>query len=312
MRHLVLALLPLLATAWWAGGCYQDASAPVGASVTVLLVDGWAPLSAVERVEVYVTEVEASTTADTLSGQQTWTRITAPRGHYDLSALPLGSTLVAGSGLVPVGVYQAVRLTVNTDSTRVFLSNGRAAKVRWPVAGEYAVPVILEGPVTATPESDLRLILEIDLARSFAANVDPLFDFVFVPAVRALDATAAGALAGTVLADGDTDGTPHPLANATVTVLAPGPGLAAGEAARIVAVGRTNPQGLFRIGYLVAGAYTVRVDAPVAASLPPLSVAAIVIVAGGESRLDVTLTGSRLSTLDAVVPPFPFPVERRL
>lgn len=312
MSHGLLSLLPLLTAALAAGGCYRDAAAPplADAPITVLLADGSAP-AIVDRVEVYVTEVAASTTPDTLPERQQWTPIVRPARRYELAALPPGVITVAGEGALPAGVYRAVRVTLNTDSTRVLLADGREARVRWPVPGEYAVHAIVEAPLDAPAAAGLRLGLELDVARSLGTGLDPLFDFVFLPLVRAVDVARTGALTGTVRADGNGDGTGQPLANAVVTVLAADPRYP-GEVGRVVATARSDALGQYRVGLLLNGSYTVRVDGPPLLSLVAVTVPDILIVAGAESRLDVTLTGPRLRVAEPVIPPIPLPVTRRL
>jgi hypothetical protein len=271
-----------------AAGCYRDTVAPDGVPVVVRLADGSSPAGPVDRVEVYVAEIAASTTADTLPDEQDWRVIATPRQRFDLAAIRAGSALLAAEGALPAHVYRAVRLTLDTDSSRVRFVDGADAQVRWPVAaGEYAVHAIVERPLEVSAERGLELVLAVQMVQSFTPNLDPQFDFAFFPVVRAVDANATGGVTGVVSADDDGDGVSAPLADAAVTVYRGDPA-APLSSWRIVTAARSDPRGGYRIGFLLAGSYIVRVEAAV--SLPPVEFPDLLIVAGGESRLDVTLT----------------------
>jgi hypothetical protein len=272
-----------------AAGCYRDSLGPDGgAPVVVRLADGSSPAGTVSRVEVYVTEIAASTTADTLPDQQEWGVIAAPRRRFDLAAIRPGSALLAAEGALRAGVYRAVRLTIDVDSSRVRLAGGAEASVRWPVsAGRYVVHAIVEQPLEVSAEDGLDLVLDVQLVQSLTPNLDPQFDLSFYPVVRAVDSHATGGVAGVVTADDDGDGVGVPLAEAAVTVYQ-GDVAAPVSRWRVVTVARSDQRGGYRIGFLLAGSYIVRVEAP--ATLPPADFPDLLIVAGGESRLDVTLT----------------------
>jgi hypothetical protein len=139
MSHVTVGLATVLVAAA-AAGCYRDAVSPgAGVPVVVRLADGSAPTGTVDRVEVYVTEIAASTTADTLPAEQEWRVIAVPRRRFDLAAIRAGGALLAAEGALPRGVYRAVRLTIDVDSSRVRFVGGDEAYVRWPVAsGRYA------------------------------------------------------------------------------------------------------------------------------------------------------------------------------
>jgi hypothetical protein len=277
----------MLLAAFGAAGCYTDPAAPDGAPVLVRLADGSAPAGLIDRVEVYVTEIAASTTPDTDPNHQEWRVVAAPHQRFDLAAIRPGGSLIAAEGALPPGTYRAVRLTFDTDSSRIRFKDGGEATVRWPVTGEYGVRAIVERPVEVSYERRLELVLDVQLEQSLSPNLDPLFDLAFTPMVRAVDATATGGVAGVVLADDDGDGFATPLAEAAVTVYQGDPAAPISRW-RLVTLARSDPQGSYRIGFLLAGTYIVRVEAPV--PLPPVAYPELLIVAGGESRLDVTLS----------------------
>jgi hypothetical protein len=270
-------------------GCYEDALTPDpgGTPVEALLTDGPFPFDLVERVEVYVTSVAASTTADTLPALQQWVPLVVPERRFDLLALQQGATASLGEGHLPMGVYRAVQLTIDGDSCRVVLRDGRAAKVRWPALGRFAVQAMVDQPVTIA-ESGVRIVVDVDVGRSFVPNVDPLFDFVFVPFVRAVTERETGALAGMVWGDADGDGVPEPLPNASVVVYRGDPAQLAATWL-LSATGHTDADGRYAVAFLPAGTYIVEVAAPWSAVLGVSSVPDIVIRAGAQTGHSVTL-----------------------
>lgn len=290
MRLVVPALLML--TGLVAGsGCYRDALGPEADLVpaTVLLTDAPFPASLVARVEVYVSQIAASMTADTLPEAQRWVIVSEPRQRFDLLGLQQGATALAGRGQLETGRYRAVRMTLNGDSSRIILHDGRTARVRWPAAGDVIVPAVVEQPIVITGSGD-TLVLDFDVGRSFVYNVDPLFDFVFVPALRAVRADSTGWLTGTVLGDADGDGVPQPIADAIVTVYR-GNALASSATWWAVATGRTDGVGHYMVAYLPPGAYVVLLESPWSTRLAAITMPDVLIRAGAGSRLDVTLPG---------------------
>ena len=271
--------------------CYRDLTVPDGVPVVVRLADGSLPLADLDldRVEVYVAEIAASTTADTRPDDQGWRVVATPRQRFDLAAIRPGAATLLAEGGLPPGTYRAVRLTIDTDSSRITRLDGSAAQVRWPVEGDYPVHAVVEEPITVPSAGGLELVLALQIAQGLSPTVDPLFDFVFFPVVRAVDAHATGGVAGLVLADGDGDGLAAPLANASVTVYRGDP-LEPITFWRAVSSARSDGLGNYRIGFLLAGSYIVRVEAP--AQLPPADYPDLLIVAGDERRLDMTLTSS--------------------
>ena len=272
-------------------GCYKDALAPMAdlAPARVLLTDSPFPFSLVDRVEVYVSQIAASMAADTLPEAQRWVIIAEPRRRFEFLALQQGDTALAGEGQLPLGAYQAVRMTVNGDSSDVVLHDGRTARVRWPAAGELVLPAVVEQPIVVS-DAGASIVLDFDVGRSFGYNLDPLFDFVFAPVLRAVRADSTGWLTGTVRGDSDGDGVPQPIADAIVTVYR-GNALATSASWWVVATGRTQADGDYTVAYLPPGAYIVRLETLWSARLGAITMPDVLIGVGAGSRLDVTLPG---------------------
>jgi hypothetical protein len=144
----------------------------------------------------------------------------------------------------------------------------------------------LEQPLDV--DTGTTLVLDFDVGRSFGYNVDPLFDFVFTPVLRAVRADRTGGLIGTVRGDPDGTGAPQPIADAIVTVYR-GSALAAASSWWVAATGRTDADGDYRVGFLLPGAYIVRLESPWSTRFGALTTPDVPVRVGEESRLDVTL-----------------------
>jgi len=253
------------------------------------LTDAGFPLDAVSHVEVYVTEIAASTQADTSAGAGGWVSIESPRRRFDLLALQQGAATLLGEAHIPAGDYLAVRLAIDCDSSRILWKDGGEARVRWPVNGELALHALVEEPL-AVPEGGAQLVIDFDAGRSFTNQLaDPLHDFAFMPFLRAVNAAATGALRGTVHGDLDGDGTLEPVRDAAITVYRGDPAQPP-ETWSVTATGHTGVDGAFVVAFLLAGSYIVRAEAPAATLLAALTVAHVSVAAGDDVSLPLVLS----------------------
>jgi hypothetical protein len=271
--------------------CYQDDSLWPSAAVgltSVYLTDAPLPFEMVDRVEVYVVEIAASTEVNTVLGQQEWLNIATPGRRFDLISLQQGVTELAGEGRLLVGQYEAVRLTINTDSSRVVFAGGGEARVRWPDTGSTPVFALVEEPLAVT-EAGCQIVVDFDVGQSFVFGLEnPLFDFLFVPFVRAVDKSVTGFLSGMVLGDIDGDQFQEPVENAVITVLR-GNSTEPPSSWSITATGHTDPDGRYSVGFLLAGTYTVQVTAPGSAVLGATTTPGVAIAVGQETTHTVVL-----------------------
>jgi hypothetical protein len=268
--------------------CYQDDVAAPRATglATVLLTDAGFPFDLVDRVEVYVSEIAASTDADT-SEVQEWVPITRPKRAFDLLGVQQGNTVLAGRGALPVGSYRMVRVSLVGDSSHVIMHDGREAAVRWPVEGEFSLHAWVPEPVMVA-DTGAEIVIDVDVGRSFVSALgDPMYDFVFLAHLRAVNSAATGTLSGSVSGDADGDGTAEPLVYASVSVIK-------GDTVTlapwfVVATGHTTTEGAYRIGFLLPGTYLVQVD-------PPSSV-----VLASETRPAVRIERGQVTTWSTIL-----------
>jgi hypothetical protein len=279
--------------------CYRDGGTePLADGVTrIFLTDAGFPFEAVSRVEVYVTEIEASTQADTSAGEGTWVRLADPHRAFDLLTLQRGTTALVGEVRLAPGDYRSVRIWIDGDSSLVVWKGGGEARIRWPSSGEFAVQARVDQSISVPPEGT-QIVIDFDVGESFT-NVlaDPLHDFLFAPFLRAVDVAATGTLRGTVRGDLDGDGVPDPVGGAAIAVYRGDPG-GPSSAWTLTATGRTDSSGGYVVGYLLAGSYIVRADAPASGVLGSLTASHVTIAAGQDVSLPLVLPNLSATSLD--------------
>ena len=167
-------------------GCYRDAAGPssVGPVTVRLSVDN--PHAFVERIEVYLSEIAASTEPIGAEGR-VWSLIARSPSRVAVPASDTDPAVVIGEGLLPIGTYRAVRLSLESDSSRVWLPGGELATVRWPVQGTVTVEASADEPL-AVLQRGIEILVTLDADGSFSTLLaDPVHDILFVPVAKATD-----------------------------------------------------------------------------------------------------------------------------
>jgi hypothetical protein len=279
--------MPLLTTALLAvGGCYQDdtsPSAPNSAKPTakVLLTDAPFPYDSVSSVNLHIVRIEASHQPDT-SGGGNWVLVTEPRKAFDLLELQQGTTTLVGEGELPAGQYRAIRMMIDTGLSSIIWSGGAQRVVNWQTYSQlYA---LVESPVEV-PTEGAEIVIDFDVGRSFLYAFYGRDDFTFSPHLRAINSAAAGAIAGTVTAD--YGGSPAPVKNASVTVCASDQ-CAPPDSGYAVTTGRSDDTGHYKIAFIRAGTYSVRIE-PDYPFLAPVVTHNVQVTRGATTALSVLL-----------------------
>ncbi len=299
-------ILLIVAGALLAGtACYEEDATGTGARggiANVLLTDAPFPFDSVASVNIYVVSIAASTSSDTIAGgTQQWVTITAPRKRFDLLELQQGRTELVGAGQLPAGSYKAVRMVIDTDSSSVIMNDGREASVHWPVSGELTLNALVESPVSM-PDAGADIVIDFDVGRSFYPGnpftdylpgaLLPSDEFIFISWIRAVNRAATGAIAGTVLGDGNGDGSLEPIPNAAITIYHHNDTSFALYGAS--ATGRTDANGQYKVAFLHPGTYTVQVDPLGVVTLDQRWEDGISVSAGGTTQHDMTLAKRNL------------------
>lgn len=281
----------LLATALLAGACYQDDSTAALQSLlphaTVLLTDAPFPYDSVEHVNIYVDRIEANSSQDTSGGGQ-WVLIAEPRKVFDLLTLQQGGTAFLGEQELAAGQYRSIRMVIRADLSAILWNSGSAARIQWPSpgSGEIALYALVESPL-AVSSSGAVIVIDFDLGRSFLYNYYGNNEFTLVPWLRAVNSAATGTLKGTVTSG--YSGQTEPIPNANVTVLSGDP-KASPSTWYVAVTGRSDANGRFKIAFVRAGTYIVRVEQPDYPFLAPTITPSVAIAAGDTTSLPVSLT----------------------
>lgn len=251
----------LIATAMaFAGACSDNTTNAPGAGRTQVLltdaplrIDTLAPRS-VARVDLYVARIDASaTTATGANAGEAWINVAQPERTFNLLDFQNGTSALAGEADIPAGRYRAVRVVINTARSGITYSDGSAASVRWPVAGELALYALVGSPLDVPP-SGAKMVIDIDAGRTFAS--DGAGGFLFIPWIRAFTGDGTGSIGGTVAGPNAPEGV-RLIAGAEVVVMTvPGPG-AMGV---IAATTRSDDSGRYVVAYLPAGDYAMNVQ----------------------------------------------------
>lgn len=285
MRRTLTSLLGLtLALA--AGSCYQDDSTgpPQGKPSTVVeLTDDPFPYDSVERVDLYVAKIEASTTLDTSNlSPESWVTVAEPHQAFNLIELSGGITAPLGGADIPAGQYRSIRMVLDTDSSSITAKNGQPMPVDWQSsAGRPVLYAYVENPINVT-DFGAEIVIDFDAGRSFLCSA-PCSSFVFSPVFRAVSKSATGTISGRVTGDTLVGATPIPIKDVTVTIYR-GDLAAFSGSWFIVATGKTDSLGDFKIAFLQPGTYILRADAPRNSPFSPGVRGNVLVGAGQETQ----------------------------
>jgi hypothetical protein len=273
-----------------AAACYKDdTTGPQDHKplARVLLTDSPFPFDSVTHVNVYVVRVDATTNPDTTVQDSGWVTVAAPHKVFDLLSLQQGMTAIVGSGELSAGQYRALRVVLNADSSSVLWSGDVPAVVNWQNwdNSEVTLYALVEAPV-AVPQAGVDIVIDFDVGRSFLYNYFGTKTFVLTPWLRAVNAAATGALAGTVTST--LYGPAQALPNANVTVYQGNPAQSI-TTWSTVATGHSDAQGNYRVAYLRPGTYITRFEQPDIPGLAPQTRSGVTVGVGSTSTLSVQL-----------------------
>lgn len=288
-------LLAALAVAGAIGiACYQDDALHPSAiaSTKVFLTDAPFPYDSVSNVNIYVTRIEASpidtAPADRAAGRVTWVEVAAPKKAFDLLTLQQGATEFMGQATLDAGQYTDIRMTIDVDKSSIKYLDGSDAVVHWPSPGQGEIFVYASvGERLAVSGTGAEIVLDFDVGRSFLYSLFGVKEFHSQPVLRAVNRAVTGAIAGTVTAP-DIEGRPFPLENANVTVYGGDPNQLSSQW-YVVATGRTDAQGHYRIAFLSVGTYIVRVEHPDLPAYAAATTPNVQVTVGAETSHSIRL-----------------------
>jgi len=273
--------------------CYTDdvggpgGGKPLRPVVRVNITDDPFPFDSVQSVNVYVVSVEATTTFDTSGGSSSWVTLATPHKAVNLLDYQNGALALLGQDTASAGQYKSVRMTIDVDSSSVILPGGTHATVNWSVTGRVTLYAFVS-PALAIGDSISDLVIDMDVGRSFLYNLFGGREFTFIPVLRAVNSAQTGTIQGTVTTS--FYGGSQPVANADVTVY-PGD-----QTSVVLATGRSDASGHYRVSYLPAGSYTISVTQPIQPGLATVTMDSLRVTAGGTLTQDVSLPAASPGT----------------
>jgi len=131
-----------------------------------------------------------------------------------------------------------------------------------------------------------EIVIDFDVARSFQWALYGSREFTLFPWLRAISTAATGAIAGTVTTD--YNGPVEPVPNASVTVCSRSP-CDSQSATNVVASGRSDNAGHYKVAFVRAGTYTVRIERADHPWLDPVVTTGVAVTTGGTTTLSVAL-----------------------
>jgi hypothetical protein len=265
--------------------CARDGTLdpPSNGLTRVLLTDAPFPFDQVSRVDVFIVSVAAADVPDTLASADPWVTIAEPHSSFNLLELQRGTTTIVGESLLPVGLYQAVRVVIDADLSSITMKDGSEAVVDWQRQGEVALHALVEDPLDV-PVEGAQIVIDFDVGRSFLPMGN---GFVFIPWIRAVNEAATGSIAGTVRGSDGPQEALLPVPNASVGVYR-NTSLAYSGAAPI-ATGQTDASGRFLIPFVIEGSYAVHVDPPAEFDAGRAVEKQVLVLAGAETTVEVSL-----------------------
>jgi len=177
-------------------------------------------------------------------------------------------------------------MVINADLSSIKWSDGSSAMVHWPSpgGGEVTLYAVVEEPL-AVSSSGAVIVIDFDLGRSFLYDYYGTREFTLLPWLRAVNSAATGTLEGTVTSS--YTGSSQPIQNANISLYYD---FGDNRIATTVAVtGRTDAAGQYKIAFVRAGTYAVRVEQPDYPILAPTTVPSVVITAGATTTLPLSL-----------------------
>jgi uncharacterized protein YjdB len=264
------------------------------APTKVLLTDDPFPYDTVKSINIFVTRIEAqprdTAPADRAAGGETWVEIATPRRSFDLLTLQQGATAFVGEGTLDAGQYLAVRMTIDVDRSSIKYLDGSDAVVHWPTPGQGELVVYADvAEALAVPATGAEIVIDFDVGQSFRYKLFGALEFEVQPLLRAVNSAATGAIAGSVSGRDIEGQSTAPVQNANVTVYGGDPSQLP-STWFVAATGRTDAQGHYKIAFLQAGPYIVRVEQPDLPWLAAVTAPGIQVTVGNTTPYSVVLS----------------------
>lgn len=295
------ALLTILAAGAVVAACgdgLTDVLPPPDGMTRIYLTDAPFPYDQVDRVDVHIVSIAATTEADTGAGvdERDWVTVVTPDRRFNLLDLQRGTLALLGEIDLSAGTYRAVRVVIDASRSALVSPEGEALPVRWndpqgDGTGLVTVYAFVEGTLDV-PVDGANIVLDFDVGRSFITEgAGP--GYLFVPWIRAVNEAVTGSITGVVRGSDGLQEALVPVPRAAITVYdrkACGRNALCTTISVPVASGVTDAQGRYAIRFLPAGRYAVVADPPPSFDAGPGIRDTVAVSAGAEAVADIYLT----------------------
>lgn len=283
MRRTGLLMLGLALAA----ACSDGVTNTGGHMSQILLTDAPFPYDQVQSVDVYIESIEAAATFDTMTTVE-WTPLATPNKKFNLLDIQDGRTALLGETDVNATQYAAIRMTIRTDLSGITLSDGTPATVNWMGPTTQVIHAAVEQPRSlSSGGAPADLIIDFDVGRSFVRLVSG--EFQFLPWIRAVNATATGAVKGAAYGPSAQAGVLAPVPNGSVILYRVRQD-SSFVTLTLAATGRTDADGTFKIHYVSGGGpYRIEVAPPTGLAASHGYADDVYVTPGEETSVGVTL-----------------------
>ena len=276
--------------------------APGAGATHTLLTDDPFPYYRVARVDLFIVSVSASIAPDTAGSANGFVILATPNRSVNVLALQNGLTDELGSVDLRSGVITAVRLVIDTDLSSITLKNGAVLKgnttpgIAWQSSAGRPVLNAINFEQMQVPDTGATVVVVVDVGKMFMPSqyVDSTSTdsgFVFLPELRAADATRTGSITGTVRAHTSTGSA---VEDASLQLYLGDPSNPENTWS-VLGTAKADANGAFKFSYVTRSAvwaampahardtYIVSVDPPVGSGLGRKLVPNLSVTAGAET-----------------------------
>jgi hypothetical protein len=285
--------------------CSSGSSDPVGAgtgTTHTLLTDDPFPYYRVARVDLFIVSVSASMSPDTLGSANGFVTLATPNRSVNVLALQNGLTDELGSADLGTGAITAVRMIIDTDRSSITLKNGAVLRgnttpgIAWQSSAGKPVLNAINFEQMQVPDTGATVVVVVDVGKMFmpsqfldSASTDS--GFVFLPQLRAADATRTGSITGTVRAHTSTGSA---VEDASLQLYLGNPSNPENTWS-VLGTAKTDANGAFKFSFVTRSAvwaampahasdvYIVSADPPAGSGLGRKLVPNILVTAGSET-----------------------------
>lgn len=260
MKHLKLIITGIFLSVFAFISCTQEEiNMENKGRINVHITDAPFPIGLVSSTIVTIDAVEIRKKTEAESDEDETSFILLAEGEMEINLLELtnGITEQIASANIDVGTYDMIRLHV--VDAKVILNDGTEYDLQIPSGYTSGLKVKIHPAILISEGQTSDVLLDFDVSRSFVPKGilgGKIAGFIFKPVVRGVYLGAAGRIEGNV-----SDEQGNPVENAQVKLWVPETEGELSENDSLVVSAFTDSDGNFKLIGLLAGTYTLTVEA---------------------------------------------------